>query len=238
MGNSLNLLGEALAQLPWDTIGVWVAALLTLAVYSYLARGSRLYSLVQHIFVGVAMGYALVVAWHSLLAPRLAKFIEAPGTYWYYIVFTLLGLAVLSRAFPRVAWVGGIPLAYLFGIGAALCVVGAIAGSLVPQTKASMVSLLPAHYGGGRVGLAYALDGALVSLGAVATLLYFYLGARKRTGVAGVWSRFVGSWGSAGRWLIVMFFGALFASLATGRMALLIGRVRFLLGDWLGVAGG
>jgi len=238
MGSSLELLQEALAQLPWETLGVWLAALLTLGVYSYLAGSNRLYSLVQHIFVGVATGYAVVVAWHSLFAPRLAQFISSPGSYWYYLLFFGLGLALLSRAFPGVSWLGSIPLAYLFGIGSALCVVGAIAGTLVPQTTASMIPLLPAHYGGGKVGMAYALDGALVSLGAVATLLYFYLGARRKTGVGGVWSKFVGSWGSAGRWLIVILFGAMFAGLVSGRVALLIGRMRFLLGDWLGLTGG
>jgi hypothetical protein len=226
-----------LAQLPWDTIGVWVAALLTLAIYSYLAGANRLYSLVQHVFVGVSMGYAVVIAWRSLFVPRLVQFIGAPGSYWYYPIFFVLGIAILSRAFPRVSWLGGFPLAYLFGIGAALCAVGAIAGSLVPQTEASMVSLLPAHYGGGEVGLAYALDAALVSFGAVATLLYFYLGARQKGGIGGIWSRLVMSWGSAGRWLIVALFGALFAGLATGRIAVLISRLRFLLGDWLGLMG-
>ena len=238
MSDSVGLLNQPLAQLPWETIGVWLAALLTLAVYSYLLGDNPLYSLVQHIFVGIAVGYAVVVAWRSLLAPRLAQLVGDPYAFWYYAVFFILGIALLSRAFPRISWLGNIPLAYLFGVGAALSIAGAIAGSLVPQTRASMVSLLPAHYGGGAVGVAYALDKAVLSLGAIATLAYFYFGARDDKGAGRVWSRVVRIWGGAGRWLIIVAFGALFASVAIGRIAVLIGRVQFLLGQWLKLTGG
>lgn len=238
MGNTVGLLSESLARLPWETIGVWVAALLTLAVYTYLAGNNPLYLLVQHVFVGMAVGYAVVVVWHSLLAPRVAQFMSAPSSYWHYVVFLVLGLALLSRAFPRFSWLGDVPLAYLFGVGAALSIAGAIAGSLIPQTEASMVPLLPAYYGGGTIGVAYALDRALVSLGAIAVLAYFYFGAKKQEGVRRVWSSVVGIWSGAGRWLIIVVFGALFASVAVGRIALLIGRLHFLLGDWLKLTGG
>jgi hypothetical protein len=238
MGNPIDLLTDSLSQLPWETIGVWIAALLTLATYSYLAGDNRLYSLIQHVFVGMAMGYAVVLAWQSVITPRVSRLISDPSHYWYYVAFFALGLGLLGRGIPKVSRLGDIPLAYLFGIGAGLAICGAIAGSLVPQMRSSMQSLTPSSYGTGAFGVAYALDAALVALGAIATLAYFYFGETKRRGLARAWHGAVRISATVGRLLIMTTFGALFASIATGRIALLIGRLRFLLENWLNLTGG
>ena len=54
-----------------DVIGVWVGAVLTLLVFSYLFGDTPLFRLAQAIFVGVAVGYAVIVAIYSILLPRL-----------------------------------------------------------------------------------------------------------------------------------------------------------------------
>ena len=43
-------------------LGIWVSALLTLAIYSFLYKDNPFYKLAEHIFVGVSTGYLLVVA--------------------------------------------------------------------------------------------------------------------------------------------------------------------------------
>ena len=43
-----------------DAAGTWVAVILTLFVFSYLLGDNALYRLAEHIFVGVAVGYAAV----------------------------------------------------------------------------------------------------------------------------------------------------------------------------------
>ena len=44
-----------------DLIGGILAALLTLMVFSYLLGNNPVYRLVQHIFVGVSIGYAVLL---------------------------------------------------------------------------------------------------------------------------------------------------------------------------------
>ena len=54
-----------------DSLDTVVAVLLTLFVFSFLLGDNALYRLAEHLFVGVAIGYAVVIAFHSVLVPRL-----------------------------------------------------------------------------------------------------------------------------------------------------------------------
>ena len=45
----------------FETIGPIIAAVLTLLVFSYIFGDNVLFKLAAHIFVGVAVGYAIIV---------------------------------------------------------------------------------------------------------------------------------------------------------------------------------
>jgi hypothetical protein len=71
------------------------------------------------------------------------------------------------------------------------------------------------------------LNGWIILIGVVMTLSYFVFSRRHD-----------GPWGQAtriGRLFMMVFFGATFAYTVMSRVALLIGRLEFLLGDWLGL---
>lgn len=53
------------------TIGLWMAAFLTLAIFSFLAGDNPVYKLAESIFVGVSAGYAMVAAFWDELVPNL-----------------------------------------------------------------------------------------------------------------------------------------------------------------------
>ena len=55
-----------------EGLGVSVAAILTLMVYSYLLGDNFLYRMAEHLFVGVAVAYAVVIAYHSVLVPKVS----------------------------------------------------------------------------------------------------------------------------------------------------------------------
>ena len=162
------------------TIGTIVAFSLTLMVYCYLAKDIPLlraiYRVAAYLLIGVTLGYAAIVAWHSVLSPRLLLRLES-GQWWYLVP---LGLCLLLLTKAKRSWsgAGNIPLAFVFGVGAALAVGGALAGTLIPQTQAAFVSLNPAHYEGltardGGLSLIFVTNAALVTLGTVCTLLAF-----------------------------------------------------------------
>jgi hypothetical protein len=216
-----------------NLIGVWVAGLLTLAVLSYILGDNPAYRLAQHLFVGVAAGYAAALAWNHVLAPRLIRFVQAPQEAWPVALFAVLGLMMLGRGWRPLAALAGIPLGLLMGTGAALALGGILAGTLVPQLAASFVSLAPAAYGGGVMGWALALDAAFLLFCTLAVLAAFQYHRIDR-GPLRLWYRGVQGIGRFGRLVMMVAFGAILAGSALSFFAILQSRLAFLVYQWLG----
>ena len=121
-----------------------------------------------------------------------------------------LVLDLLLVAVPAAILVGG-TVGYALG--------GAVVGTLLPQVAAGMVPL-----GGGPGD---ALAGAIGLAITVPVLLSFLHGVPRGRLLTGV--------SATGRWLMLGGLGAWFGFLLLSRLALLVDRITFLLGDWLGV---
>ena len=97
-----------------DLAGTLVAIVLTLFVFSYLLGDNVLFRLAEHIFIGVAVGYAVVMAFHSVLGPKLltplVQFLGAGN--WGGVVLLavplILGLLLLTKPFKRLSWLGSL----------------------------------------------------------------------------------------------------------------------------------
>ena len=228
----------------FEIIGTWVAVILTLFVFSYLLGDNVLFRLAEHIFVGVAVGYAAVVVFHSVLAPKLLKpLAEAVSTGdWGRLRLLLLplvlGLLLLTKSFRRarlVSWLGSFGVAFLLGTGAALAIQGALFGTMVPQVDAAADIMRYAHgYGSWAASKHYGpalalLSGVIALVGTTGVLLHFYFGAGRRGRLSGARDWLVGSWGGLGRWFVFVAFGAILATTFVSRLSLLVGRIQFLL---------
>ena len=52
-----------------ELVGIWIAALLTLCIYSFLYRDNPFYRFAEHLFVGLSVGYFTVLTIHQGLIP-------------------------------------------------------------------------------------------------------------------------------------------------------------------------
>lgn len=226
-----------------DIAGTWVAVVLTLFVFSFLLGDNLLYRLAEHIFVGVAVGYAAVVVFHSILASKLLT----PGLQalangdWERLLWLLLpsvlGLLLLTRSFRwtrPLSWLGSLGLAALLGVGAALAIEGALFGTLLPQADAAADLTRYVSRYGWWLGLA---SGALVLLGTAGVLLHFHYGTGAGGALAGLRNWLLENWGGMGRWFIFVAFGALLATTFMARLSLLVARIQFLLDAVQGLLG-
>lgn len=214
-----------------EIFAVWIAAILTLMVYSYLLADNPLYRLAQHLFVGSSVGYATVVVFHNVLRPHLFEPLrQDAASNWPYLIPLLLGLLLLGKGKQSFAWLGNTSLGFLFGVGAALAIGGALLGSFLPQIQASWVSLSPTTAG----GLEQAVYNFCLVVGTIGTLSYFYFTMGSGKGPGSMLIRF---WAVIGKWVILITFGAIFGNRVMSYVSLLIERVYFLLSDWLGVVG-
>ncbi len=193
----------------WETT---ITALLTLAIYTILVGENRIYRIAEHLLLGLTLGYSLVVTVKSILLPQ-AILPLAHGDF-VALIPIVLGSAMFLRIHPKLASWSQIPLALLIGAGAGAAIPAMMQARVLKQVSATIS-------GSGTV------DGVIIMIGVLATVMYFVF-TRQHTG----------TWGKAavaGRYFMMIFFGATFAYTVMSRMALLIGRLEFLLSDWLGV---
>jgi len=211
-------MGELLGT---DLIWVWIAALLTIMVYSYLLGDNPLYRLAEHLFIGSSVAYAVVVVIHGVLVPLLLEPLTSgeTGERLLAVVPLVLGLLLWAKLKTSWAWLGNFSVAYLFGVGAALAIGGALLGSILPQVRATVNAIDPSSLG----------NGLIIVVGTLSTLLYFHFSAGAKGGLSGIGASFIRAWARLGRWFIMIAFGAVFANMVMARISLLIGRVQFLL---------
>jgi hypothetical protein len=223
-----------------DVLGVWLAALLTILVFTYLIRDSFLFRIASGLLVGTAIGFASAVVIRTVLLPLIPRLLDEifglPGTWVELLIDVLplvLGASLLIRLLPtfRATTFSNIGLAYLFGIGAALTIGGALAGNLVPQLTATMsISLAPQD--SSHLLLEWT-NGLLILIGTIGAFLAFrFIQPGKRP-----WQRaydvITRGWGTVGRGFIMIAFGAILASLILARETALVGQLYFLFHDWL-----
>ncbi len=227
-----------------DGAGTWVAVLLTLFVFSYLLGDNVLYRLAEHLFVGVAVGYAVVLVFHNVLVPKLfLPLVDAlgegdTGQLLLRLISLVFGLLLLTKVFKRagfISWLGSFSLAFLLGVGAALAIGGALLGTLSPQILATAeLGRYVDRYGPG-LGL---FSGLVVLVGTIGVLLHFYYSRGPEGRLASVRESVVRVWGGLGRWFLLAAFAALLAAVFLSRLSLLTGRIQFLLDSVRGLIGG
>lgn len=212
--------------------GVWIAAGLTLAVLSAALGENRVSRIGMALLAGAAVGYVGAVAWWAVLWPRILLVWADPLGHWPLLVWFFLGLLLLARGLNSASWLSNISLGYLFGVGVALAMGGALVGTLVPQV---MVATRAAPAGGAWWVAANALVIAVGTGGVLFRFAYTGWSGEGRLGKA--WARLAGAWGRVGYGFILVAMAALFAAAAITALALLAARLEFLVVDWLRLAG-
>jgi hypothetical protein len=213
-----------------DTIGFFVAVTLTLMVFSYILGDNILFKLAAHIFVGVAVGYAMIIVWYQVFIPALTggdllNLLPALG------VCVLLSFKALPLKGTLFNMLGNMGLAFILGVGAALATGGALFGTLIPQVAATAtISLHPSDYQAGPGGDAVVdwLNNVIIVLGTIGTFFYFTFAVRAPGPLGGFREGWVRFWAGMGRLMIIFTLGALFANTVSSRVALLVSRLQFL----------
>ncbi|MFZ5918167.1 MAG: hypothetical protein ACOYZ7_14590 [Chloroflexota bacterium] len=217
-----------------NRFGPLLAFVLTLMVFSYLLGDNPLFRIAQHLLVGLALGFAWIVAWHTIFLPRVLALIGSPSrqSVLYTLIPLGLGALLLLKGRGARSRLSSIPLAYLFGVGTAVALGGAIFGTLIPQVQATMLSLNPNDYltSYAPEDVWYPVVNAIfIVVGTVSTLAYFTFTIGSQAGLGRLRGRLVSVGARVGKWFLMIVFGALFGSLVMSRIALLVERVSFLL---------
>lgn len=213
-------------------IVVILGALCTLGIYSVLYRENRFFRFFEHLFIGLATGYTIYTTWNDALKPRWWDPMTDEGRWWLAFLLPggLLFYFVYSR---RHAWMSRLIFGLFFGFAAGQAF-QSYAAIYFPLIRSAMNIPLwntpeakePGAYA--FTPISAALNNVLYLVIVVAVMTYFFFSfEQKNRAVLGL-SRF-------GRYILMFAFGAIFGSTIMARMSLLIGRLYFLIHDFVQV---
>jgi hypothetical protein len=231
------------AEETMKAFGLIVAAGLTLVMFSFLYRDNPLFKIAENLYVGVALGYTAIMNWREGLKPLVYDPIfNAPTSgslqdaLLHRGIPILLGIMLLTRLSRKHGWISRYAYAVIIGWGAGVAIPAITHSYVLRQLEAAVVPLqeavvqqattAPAFSQAWFAGTAGPILGAMVAMiGTVAVLFYFFFSVEhKRVGRAV---------STVGIWFLMVSFGASFGYTVMGRLSLLIGRVQFLLFEWL-----
>jgi hypothetical protein len=220
------------------TVGLWVAAFFTLAIFSFLYRDNVFYKLAEAVFVGVTAAYYMVAGfWDGIVSKLLANLFpnlirawslpelrQSQEANFVYVVPLILGIMLLWRLAPRGAWIARWPLAFVVGTFAGIKLISFLDADFVSQIRSTIVPFVVITASGSFDVWASLRNIGLV-FGVLSCLTYFFFSVEHRG--------FVGRIARAGVWFLMITFGASFAFTVMGRIALFAARISFLFDDWL-----
>jgi hypothetical protein len=202
-----------------DVVATWVAAVVTLVVLGGLLGERRVFGWSQHLLAGLATGFLALIAITEVIVPRLVRPIADGGAdrVELWLGLALVGATAGAPWLPRV--VAAVPVSLLIGSLAAFGLGGAVIGTILPQ----LVSTASVARGDTA-----ALITGVVAAGVTGLVLLGFLHGVPR-------GRALSAASAAGRWLLVAGIGGWLGYLLLSRLVLLLDRIGFLLGDWLGI---
>jgi hypothetical protein len=219
-------------------IGVWIAALLTLGIFSFLYKDNPLYKLCEAIFVGVSAGYWFVsLFWQNIWPKLVLNLRDATATYqttgqldpkWLYLGAGVLGVMMLMRLVPKIGWISRWPLGFIVGSTAGLYMITYLQSNAINQIHDTLVPLVTSGAGSFLfIPLPFHVnwDALFIFAGTFTGLVYFFFSIEHK--------RVAGKAARLGIFYIMVTFGASFGYTVMSRMSLLIGRMDFLFGNWL-----
>ena len=201
-----------------DIVATWVAAIVTLVVFGALVGERRLFGWSQHLLAGLATGFLALIVLTEVIGPRLVQpMVADPSRPELWAGVALAATAAAAPWLPRQLSV--IPVSIAVGALAAFALGGAVIGTLLPQLDTSIVR--PGGSAAATVG------GALAAVATGLVLIGFLHGVPR--------GRILTAAAGAGRWLLIGGIGGWLGFLILSRLILLVDRIGFLLGDWLGL---
>jgi len=215
---------DAPSKLSTEGLGVFVAAGLTLIMYSFLYRDNPLFKFAENLYVGVSLGYGAVMTWYLSLKPEVIDpLVFAPtraarlDALTHRTVPIILGFMLLTRLSRKHGWLSRYAYTLMVGFGAGIGIPIVVHTYILKQLGPAVQPLAGGFWS--------VLGGLTILIGTVTVLFYFFFSVEHK-GPGGAVSR-------VGIWFLMVSFGASFGYTVMGRVSLLIGRVIFLLRDWL-----
>ena len=210
---------------------LWIGALCTVGIYSILYKENKVFRFFEHLFIGLATGYTIYTAWNDVLRPHWWEPLTH-GQWWW--IFALPGGLLFYMIYSRRhAWMSRLIFGLFFGAtaGRAFQAYAAYYFPLASSVVRTTFINPPKGHGPGTYAfspVSATLNNLLFLVIVVSVMTYFFFSfEQKNAAIRGT--------SKLGRFILMFAFGAIFGSTIMARMSLLIGRLYFLIHDWIQV---
>ena len=212
-----------------EFIGLALGFLFTILIFSYLMGDNPFFRLAIHVFIGVSAAYVAIITINNVLIPRLIMpLINGSSGERILSIVLLIPSLFLFFKITRLRRAGNWAVAILVGIGAAAAVGGAITGTLFPQILGTINSVDPSAYTVTTSRWDQAINGLIIVIGTISTLLYFHFGTQDIPGQSDERLPFIEAISKVGKVFLAITFGALYAGVYLSALAALVERLSFI----------
>jgi hypothetical protein len=202
----------------------WIAAVMTLAIYSFLYKDNPFYKIAEYIFVGLSAGYWASYMFWNYAKPNLFDPLFLQHNYWN-IIPIILGLMMFTQLFRQTSWLVRFPLTFVLGVALGLQIVATVEGDIIPQLAGTFAPFVKSTFTTYDFWTAFGF--IVLLIGVITTLTYFYFSFEHKGAF--------GTSAKVGVYFLMISFGASFGYTVMARISLLIGRLHFLLAEWMHV---
>lgn len=215
----------------WELLGIWIQVFLTLAIFSFLYRDNPFYKFAEHLFVGVATGYWVVLQIRNVLIPNLFQPLFGEFSDPWLVIPLFLGLVLFMRLSDKYSYMSRWGMAAVVGIFAGLAIFGFGGGDLIIQIRSNVMPFIDTEavqaftQKAGVITFLNILSNPIFIIGVICVLFYFFF-STEHTGALGVVSKI-------GIYLLMISFGASYGNTVMARISLFIDRAQFGIVNWI-----
>ena len=238
----------------FNAIKITCGVLGTVGLYSVLYKETKFFRFFEHMFLGLAAGYAIVALWKETLYPtwwqKMTGIMNDAGTqvaepaYWVYIFLLPIGLLGYFVFSKKHNWLSRIPIGIILGLWAGQQVQiwwntngQQIYSSMQPIIPTGRTSFFkPVTTGAGytpaqiaeinaQIWPSQAINNLIFVVTLLAAFTYFVYSIELKTPL-------LKGFNKLGRWMLMIGFGAIFGSTVMARFALVIDRMYYIWFEW------
>lgn len=207
------------------SIVVILGVLSTLGIYSILYKENKVFRFFEHLYLGLAGGYAIAANWNDVLKPNWYEPMVKEGQWWQILLLPAGSLFYFIYS-KRNGWMSRLIFGLFIGFAAGQSFQG-FAGSYWPKLQ-KVAAKTPLYVKENSTPdyfwtpISTSLNNLLFLAILGSVMAYFFFSFEQKNVVVKQISKF-------GRYAMMVAFGALFGNTIMARMALLIGRIYFLI---------
>jgi hypothetical protein len=180
-------------------------------VYTFLVKDNIFYKIVEHLMIGLAIGYTLTMGVKNVISYGVKPLIA--GNY-LLIIPLLLGSFLYGRYYKGTRFLPSWPLAVIVGSGIGLAMRGAVQSQIIEQIIATgNVPFI-------KTNIFDTFNNFVVVVIVISVISYFFFGFQHKGGI--------GILAKIGRYGMMAAFGAAFGGVVMSRQTWLFGRLQFL----------